>query len=286
MRMLTTTAGRILGVMACLVCAATAAEPGRATPPDKLGQIDFPTSCTKEAQPELEKGVALLHSFQYTEAETNFTEAVKRDPKCAIGYWGQAMSRYHQLWEFPDDKTLKEGRQDIEKAKKLRVSTPNEQAFINSAIVFFQNKKLTHAERIQGYSTELVKAYERRPDEPQESDWNPGAAVNAVSKSSGSGALHDSRSGQAGVGAGRTRSGTAICGDRAGFVARAAHAFAYLCPARFVAGIDPVEHRGERVRGAGSGETHCGSTLPDARNGFSKLFILAERAGGESTRSD
>jgi len=165
MRMLTMTAGQTLAVMACLVCAGTAAGPLRGATPDQLGQIDFPSSCTKEAQPELEKGVALLHSFQYTEAEANFTEAVKRDPKCAIGYWGEAMSRYHQLWDFPDDKTMKEGRQDIEKAQKLRVSTPREQAFINSAIIFFQNKKLSHAERIQAYSTELVKAYERRPDD-------------------------------------------------------------------------------------------------------------------------
>src|SRR5437899_953247 len=34
--------------------------------PPALGQVDFPTSCSKEAQPSVE--TALLHSFQYEQA--------------------------------------------------------------------------------------------------------------------------------------------------------------------------------------------------------------------------
>ncbi|MGB4785730.1 MAG: hypothetical protein WAQ77_13505, partial [Candidatus Acidiferrum sp.] len=35
----------------------------------QLGKVDFATSCAAEVQPSLEKGLALLHSFQYTESE-------------------------------------------------------------------------------------------------------------------------------------------------------------------------------------------------------------------------
>jgi tetratricopeptide (TPR) repeat protein len=160
-----------LGVTAGLVFAAVLAGPVLGAKPAQLGKIDFPTSCSKEAQPELEKGLALLHSFQYKEAEANFTEAVKRDSKCAIGYWGEAMARYYQLWEFPDDKTLKQGRKDLERAEKLRPAGAREQALVNSGAMFFQKKKMSHAERIQAYSTALGKAHEQAPQDVELSSF-------------------------------------------------------------------------------------------------------------------
>src|SRR5208282_3939604 len=74
--------------------------PATPNPPasDQLGQVQFPTSCQAAAQPTLEKALALMHSFQYTQSEETFSEAVKQDPKCAMAYWGKALARYHQLW--------------------------------------------------------------------------------------------------------------------------------------------------------------------------------------------
>src|SRR5882672_3209391 len=133
-------------------------------PPDQLGNVNFPTSCTAEVQPTLEKGVALLHSFQYKESEKTFADAATREPKCAIAHWGKAMALFHQLWDFPDDKTLKEGRKDIEKAQKLRSANPREQGFINAAAAFYQKKsKMTHAERTQAYSSALEKLHAQSP---------------------------------------------------------------------------------------------------------------------------
>src|SRR5437660_11803879 len=115
---------------------------------DQLGRVNFPTSCTAAVEPTIEKGVALLHSFQYNESEQTFADAATREPNCAMAYWGKAMALYHQLWDFPNDKTLKEGRKDIEAAQKLHSANAREQAFINAAAAFFQKKsKLTHAER-------------------------------------------------------------------------------------------------------------------------------------------
>src|SRR5260370_739093 len=95
------------------------ADTSSAAPPDQLGKVNFPTSCTAQVQPTIEKGVALLHSFQYTESEKTFADAVAREPKCAMAHWGKAMARFEQLWEFPNDKKLKEGLKDIAKAQKL-----------------------------------------------------------------------------------------------------------------------------------------------------------------------
>src|SRR5437667_1624213 len=144
--------------------AALRADSLSAAPPDQLGKVNFPTSCAAEVQATIEKGVALLHSFQYTESEQTFADAATREPKCAIAYWGKAMALFHQLWDFPDDKTLKEGRSDIAKAKKLHLNDPREQGLINSAAAFFQKKsKMTHAERTQAYSSALEKFHAQSP---------------------------------------------------------------------------------------------------------------------------
>src|SRR5258706_9983624 len=66
-------------------------EAGR--PPEKLGEVHFPTSCSAAVQPLFERGVALLHSFWFPEGLKTFNEVLKRDPSCTIAYWGIGVNR-------------------------------------------------------------------------------------------------------------------------------------------------------------------------------------------------
>ncbi len=135
-----------------------------AAPPEQLGKVNFPTTCSADVQPSIEKGVALLHSFQYKESEQTFSEAATRDPQCAMAHWGKAMALVHQLWDFPDEKTLKEGHKDIEKAQKLHSTSPRETGFIAAAAAFFQKKsKMSHADRKKAYSAALERFYAENP---------------------------------------------------------------------------------------------------------------------------
>ena len=139
-----------------------------AAPGDQLGKVNFPTTCSSDVQPTIEKGVALLHSFQYKESEQTFTEAAAHDPKCAMAHWGKAMVLYHQLWDFPDDGTLKEGRKKIDQARKIKSTSPREKGFIAAAAAFFQKKsKMTHAQRTQAYSSALEKFYAANPGDSE-----------------------------------------------------------------------------------------------------------------------
>ena len=95
---------------------------------DQLGQVNFPTTCSSGVQPAIEKGLALLHSFQYKESEQTFTDAATREPKCAMAHWGKAMARYYQIWEFPNKKKLTEGRKDIERGQKISSTSSREKA--------------------------------------------------------------------------------------------------------------------------------------------------------------
>ena len=130
-----------------------------AAPADQLGKVNFPTTCSSDVQPVLEKGLALLHSFQYKESEQTFTEAATRAPKCAMAHWGKAMALYHQLWDFPQENTLKEGHKYIEQARKARSGDPRDQGFIATAAAFFQKSKMSHVDRVKAYSSALGRFY-------------------------------------------------------------------------------------------------------------------------------
>jgi len=128
-----------------------------------LGKVYLPTSCSVETEPLLEKGLALLHSFQYLEARQTFEEAESHDANCAMAHWGKAMSLYEQLWEFPDERQMNEGHKEIEQAQALH-PTPREQGFLAAAAVFYQeNRKLSHVEHMKAYSASMDSFLEQMP---------------------------------------------------------------------------------------------------------------------------
>ena len=166
-----------VSVVALLIFLTPFAAPGlpgaadaAAAQPDELGKVSFPTSCTPEAQPTLERAVALLHSFQYTESEQIFSDAAKQDPQCAMAHWGQAMARYHQLWDFPQAGTLQQGLADIQEAQKIGAATERERGYIAVAAAFYQdNPKLSHAERTGAYSAALAQLHAQSPEDVEAS---------------------------------------------------------------------------------------------------------------------
>jgi tetratricopeptide (TPR) repeat protein len=158
----------LLSFVLAIQPAASLADTLSAAPPDQLGKVNFPTSCTPAVQPTIEKGVALLHSFQYKESEQTFSDAATKEPKCAMAHWGKAMALFYELWEFPNDKKLKEGRKDIEKAQKVHTKSEREQGFLDAAAIFYRkNSKLTHTERIKAYSDSLERFYTQSPGDAE-----------------------------------------------------------------------------------------------------------------------
>jgi len=135
-------------------------------PAVRVGQVNFSTSCAADAQPSMEMGVALLHSFQYLQADQSFSEAAKRDSKCAMAYWGKAMSHYQQIWEFPSGKALKLGTQDIQRAQTLGAPTERERGYIAAAAAFYlADAKVSETQRVQAYSVALAGLHKQSPDD-------------------------------------------------------------------------------------------------------------------------
>ncbi len=132
----------------------------------QLGTVHFPVSCISSVQKPFARGVALLHSFWYEEAEKEFLDIAKDDPHCAMAHWGIAMSLWHQLWDHPDEKVLARGRTEVKIGQKLaRHATQREQAYLAAASAFYTPKNLKHADRAKAYSDAMKKVYESNPDD-------------------------------------------------------------------------------------------------------------------------
>ena len=132
----------------------------------QIGTVNFPISCAASVQKPFARGVALLHSFWYEEAEKEFIQIAKDDPKCAMAHWGIAMSIWHQLWNEPDAQVIARGLSEVNTAKKLSTTAaPRENAYIAAAAAFYSDSNFDHAARAKAYSDAMKKVYESYPDD-------------------------------------------------------------------------------------------------------------------------
>jgi tetratricopeptide (TPR) repeat protein len=133
----------------------------------QLGTVRFPVSCAPSVQQPFERGVALLHSFWYEEAEKEFQQIATDDPHCAMAHWGIAMSLWHQLWNHPDAKTIERGLDEVHQAKTTDgPATPREKAYIAAIAAFYSDaKKMNHDARAKAYSDAMKQVYEKFPED-------------------------------------------------------------------------------------------------------------------------
>jgi len=132
---------------------------------DQLGTVHFPVWCVPAVQKPFERGVALLHSFWYEEAEKEFEQIAKDDPQCAMAHWGIAMSIWHQLWNRPDAATVKRGQTEVKKAKSLHAKTDRERDYIAATDAFYRGSRRDFQDRANSYSKAMEAAYQRYPDD-------------------------------------------------------------------------------------------------------------------------
>ncbi len=137
-------------------------------PPERLGQVNFPVSCGAAAQKQFNHALALLHSFQYPEAERAFATVSADHPNCAMSYWGIAMSKYHPLWEPPNSADLKAGAAAIERAKSLDAGTQREKDYIAAFETFYKDSdQLDHRTRARRYEQAMNQLSLRYPKDDE-----------------------------------------------------------------------------------------------------------------------
>lgn len=106
--------------------------------PEKLGTVHFAVRGAAPAQAHVVRGVKLLHHMMYEEADREFAAAVKRDPQCALAYWGRAMTLIHPLWpDAPTDEDRVKGAEFIARGLAVPRLTPRERDYLATLNRFF-----------------------------------------------------------------------------------------------------------------------------------------------------
>src|SRR5438045_8251574 len=93
-----------------------------------LGVVNFPVSCSKPAQKEFTHAVALLHHMTYPQAREAFRHVQMIDSRCAMAYWGEAMTLFQPLWPTrPRPAAIQPGWDAVQKAITLQSPTTHDQ---------------------------------------------------------------------------------------------------------------------------------------------------------------
>ena len=160
-----------LGLIAIVAASPIAAQHEQHGGKEALGRVSFPTSCAAAVQPEIDRAVAMLHSFWFDATHKAFDKIAAADPSCAVAHWGVAMT----MWGNPfvrqpiPPERQKEGLAAVERAAALasRV-THREQMYIDAAAALWRDaEKLDHLARLARHEEAMKALYEAHPEDPE-----------------------------------------------------------------------------------------------------------------------
>jgi tetratricopeptide (TPR) repeat protein len=134
-------------------------------PPDKeFGLAVLETSCSEKVKNDFDLAIALLHSFEYDEAEKVFANIIDKEPDCAMAYWGVAMCNYHPLWDPPAPSEFEKGAKAITIAQTIKQKSKIEKDYVDAMALFYKDWSTTdHRTRSMGFKNAMEKIYERYP---------------------------------------------------------------------------------------------------------------------------
>lgn len=129
-----------------------------------FGSVDFLVSASPEVKRDFDEATAMLHSFEYDESEKAFARIIKKDPACAMAYWGVAMSNFHPLWAPPTEEEFKKGVKAVEVARSIKDKTARESDYIEAIGQYFNpDKSLDHKARCINYEKAMKDIYTKYP---------------------------------------------------------------------------------------------------------------------------
>jgi tetratricopeptide (TPR) repeat protein len=133
-----------------------------------FGAVNFAVAGNADIKKEFNQAIAILHSFEYGEAEKAFANVIEKDPSCAMAYWGVAMSNFHPLWEPPKEIELKKGARALEIAQSINDKTSKESDYINALAVFYKDwQNVDHKTRCKNYEHAMARLYQKYPEDKE-----------------------------------------------------------------------------------------------------------------------
>jgi tetratricopeptide (TPR) repeat protein len=134
---------------------------------DKLGKVNFATSCDPKVQAEFDRGVAMLHSYWFLIARRTFEGILQQDPTCAIAHWGVAMDYLgNTLATTPTREEAQRAWDALEKARAAGPKTQRERDWIEALSAYFRDHDKTPVDvRLTAYNAAMEQMAQRYADD-------------------------------------------------------------------------------------------------------------------------
>ena len=153
---------------------------------DNVGSINFPTSATGEAQQHFLRGVAVLHSFGWEQAQEQFRAAQEIEPDFAMAYWGETLSYNHPLFSGMDPTEPRKALQRLGSTTAERLAkapTEREKGFLEAVEILWGEGELS--DRRLGYMEAMEELYQKYPDDHEVASFYALAVLSARSAAGG-----------------------------------------------------------------------------------------------------
>src|SRR6478672_2123845 len=162
--------GPLFLMIAILSPRPTFAQADHHTSPENLGKVNFATSCSKAVQPQFDRAVALMHSFQFARDIEAFNAILAIDPSCAMADWGIALSNWGNPFAA-GQKTqaqLDKGLKAIEHSRATGAKTERERAYIEAVAHLFTATATTDQRaRVLAYENAMAAVSAAYPDDTE-----------------------------------------------------------------------------------------------------------------------
>jgi hypothetical protein len=132
---------------------------------EKFGSVHMPISCDVSVQIPFERGIALIHSFWYEEANKQFQAVAVADPQCAMAQWALAMTEWRPFWDGMPEERRKAGIAEIDKASALHAKTDREQRYIAALRGYLHADPSQHDQAVHAYSDAMGALSKAYPDD-------------------------------------------------------------------------------------------------------------------------
>jgi tetratricopeptide (TPR) repeat protein len=133
---------------------------------EQLGKVHFPVSCSPKAQEQFERGVAMLHSYWFTQGGKTFEAIVREEPSCVMAYWGLAVNLLgNSLVGPPSPKDAQKAWEVLEKAKG-EAKTQRERDWIEALSAYYRDHdKVSVDDRLLAYTKAMEQMTQRYSDD-------------------------------------------------------------------------------------------------------------------------
>lgn len=136
-------------------------------PPEKLGAVNFPVSCSAAAQKEFNRAMALFHSFWFDPAKKSFATVLELDPQCAMAQWGIAFMSMGNPFAWPaNPNAMKAAAAAAAEAQRIGANSERERDYIAALSVFLNDwESIDHRPRVIAFEKAMEGVARRHPQD-------------------------------------------------------------------------------------------------------------------------